>query len=167
METIKCDSGKKNFLLKTWKRCQSLPPICSGRGGVWGLAKIKSWSGRENTTEKVTPKGCIPVCVGPEKQRFAVKIKYASHPLFSMLLEADAQTEDGYDFEGPILLPWDVNLFKKVLAEIEGEQVQQLKWSSIFAYGSCSSFNPSRRLKNNGVDEMVKSGHGSYIRLTH
>ncbi|KAL4584735.1 hypothetical protein LXL04_009344 [Taraxacum kok-saghyz] len=165
METIKCDSGKKNILVKTWKRCQSIPPIRSSRGaGVWSLKKIKSWNGRENTKQKAAPEGCFPVCVGPEKQRFAVKTKYASHPLFTMLLE-DSQTEYGFNFEGPILLPCDVNLFYQVLAEIEGEEVQPLGLSS-FAYGSaCSPFNPSRRLRENGADEMVRLRSGSYGRL--
>ncbi|KAL4584738.1 hypothetical protein LXL04_009347 [Taraxacum kok-saghyz] len=124
MEKIKIDFGKKNFF-STWKRSQSIPPIrTSSRGGVWSLTKIKSWNGRENTKQKVEPEGCFPVCVGPVKQRFSVKIKYASHPLFTMLLE-DAEREYGYNFDGPILLPCDVNLFKKVLAEIEGEEKGQ------------------------------------------
>lgn len=113
--------------------------------------------------KKTTPDGFFPVCVGPEKQRFAVKMKYANHPLFTMLLE-DAEMEFGYNCDGPISLACDIDLFYKVLAEMEAKDVQPLGgWS--FAYGSCSPFNPSRRLGNNGADQMGK-GYGSYEALT-
>ncbi|KAL4295089.1 hypothetical protein AHAS_Ahas18G0293200 [Arachis hypogaea] len=52
----------------------------------------------------MAPNGCFSVYVGPEKQRFIVKIKHANHPLFMMLLE-EAELEYGFQFDGPILLP--------------------------------------------------------------
>ena len=151
MESTKSNSGKKNFLAKTWKRCRSFPRSHTGRGGVWGLAKSKSWNGKETTPskkKKLTPEGFFPVYVGPEKQRFAIKTKLANHPLFTKLLE-DAEIEYGYHCDGPISLPCDVDLFYEVLAEMESkDRLQQpLEWRS------CSPFNPSRR--------MVK-GYGSY-----
>ncbi|KAL8250304.1 hypothetical protein R6Q59_033997 [Mikania micrantha] len=160
MESVNTNTEKKNFLARTWTRCRSFP---RNRGAVGGLAKSKSCNGEETTTKnkktKTAPQGYIPVCVGPDKQRFAVKTKYVNHPLFTMLLD-DAETEYGYNCEGPILLPCDVDLFYKVLAEME---VQPLGWS--FAYGSCSPFNHSRRLGAYGADQMGK-GCGSYEPLT-
>jgi len=167
METIKGNTGKKSFLVKTWKRCRSFPRSKNSRGGGGGgLPKSRSWAGLETVKKKkkMAPEGFFPVCVGPERQRFTVKTKYVSHRLFQMLLE-DAETEYGYDCEGPILLPCDVNLFFKVLAEIEGDEVQPSGLS--FGFGSCSPFNPSRRLRDNGADEMMKLRYGSYGRLTH
>ncbi|KAL8230500.1 hypothetical protein R6Q57_000278 [Mikania cordata] len=152
MESINTNTGMKNFIAKTWKRCRTFP---RSRDRVAGLAKSKS----SNGTKKTTPQGYIPVCVGPDKQRFAVKAKYVNHPLFTMLLD-DAEIEYGHICEGPILLPCDVGLFYKVLAEME---VQPLGWS--FAYGSCSPFNPSRRLGAHGADQTGK-GCGSYEPLT-
>ncbi|KAI3785897.1 hypothetical protein L1987_45023 [Smallanthus sonchifolius] len=158
MESVEANAGKQNFLAKTWKRCRSFPRT---RGaGVGGLAKSKSWNGKEK--KKMTPEGFFPVYVGPDKQRFAVKTKYVNHPLFTMLLE-DAETEYGYNCDGPILLPCDVDLFYKVLAEMEMVvQLQPLgrRWS--FAYGSSSPFN---RLGTNGADQMGK-GYGSYEALS-
>ncbi|KAI3499612.1 hypothetical protein L1887_35415 [Cichorium endivia] len=164
METINGNKGKNNFLVKTWKRCRSFSHIHSSRGGVGGLPKSRSWSGKEMTKKKkMAPEGFFPVCVGPDKQRFAVKTKYASHPLFKMLLE-DAENEYGYNCDGPISLSCDVDLFYKVLAEMEGKDVQPLGWG--FAYGSCSPFIPSRRLGSHGADQMAKLGYGSYGLLT-
>lgn len=97
---MKSVSGKKNFLIKTWKRCRSIP-----RSG----------------TKKVTPEGFFPVYVGLEKQRFAVKMKYVNHPLFQMLLE-DSEIEYGYNTPGPILLPCELDLFYKVVAEMEAKE---------------------------------------------
>ncbi|XP_076891776.1 auxin-responsive protein SAUR71-like [Bidens hawaiensis] len=143
-----------NFIVKTWRRCRSFPRssrVISAKI----LAKSKSWNGDEATTKKkITPKGFFPVYVGPDKQRFAVKTKHVNHPLFSMLLE-DVVTEYGYYSNGPILLPCDVDMFYKVLAEME------VKDHSV-AYGSCSPFNPSRRLGINGGDGIMGKGYGSF-----
>ncbi|GKG26020.1 small auxin-up RNA, partial [Tanacetum coccineum] len=70
-----------------------------------------------------------------------------------MLLE-DAESEYGTHGNGPILLPCDVDLFYKVLAEMEAKDVQPLGWT--FAYGPCSPFSPRRRLGTKGVDQMGK-----------
>lgn len=111
---------------------------------------------------RVAPTGCFTVYVGPEKQRFVMKTEYANHPLFRMLLE-DAESEYGFSSEGPLLLPCDVALFCKVLAEmdaadagIDGDDDYR------FGCGSCSPFNPARRL---GRSDMAK-GCTSYGLLT-
>ncbi|XP_021908860.1 auxin-responsive protein SAUR71 [Carica papaya] len=93
------------------------------------MLKSKSWHGTSSSSsspkadsnkkqKKIAPEGCFTVYVGPERQRFVVNTKFASHPLFKMLLE-DAEMEYGYSSQGPILLPCDVDLFYKVLAEME------------------------------------------------
>ncbi|KAI3673622.1 hypothetical protein L6452_39746 [Arctium lappa] len=134
--------GKKNFLIKTWKRCRS----------IWSFQK------------KVAPEGFFPVYVGPEKQRFSVKTKYANHPLFRMLLE-DAEIEYGYNTPGPILLPCDVDLFFKVVAEMEANKEMEPHGCG-FGYGSCSPLNPSWRLVNAGAGDQMGKGYGGYGVLT-
>ncbi|KAI3766040.1 hypothetical protein L2E82_16088 [Cichorium intybus] len=62
---------------------------------------------------------------GVRRTGFSVKTKYASHPLFTMLLE-DAETEYGYTCEGPISLPFAVDRFYKLLVAIEAQEVQPL-----------------------------------------
>ncbi|KAL5074961.1 hypothetical protein RYX36_013945 [Vicia faba] len=63
------------------------------------------------------PKGCFSVYVGSERQRFIVKTKFVTHPLFKMLLD-EAEMEFGFQNDGPIRLPCNVDLFYKVLAEM-------------------------------------------------
>ncbi|KAI3688647.1 hypothetical protein L2E82_46378 [Cichorium intybus] len=150
---VKGSSGKKNFLIKTWERCRSIPGSGGCDRGVSGICKSK---------KKVAPEGFFPVYVGPEKQWFAVKTKYANHPLFRMLLE-DAETEYGYNTPGPILLPCEVDLFYSVVAKMEAKAMEPHGWG--FRYGSCSPFSPSRRLMNAGGNQMGK-GYGGYGVLT-
>ncbi|KAL1814570.1 hypothetical protein ACET3Z_017144 [Daucus carota] len=118
------------------------------------------------TNCKIAPRGCFFVYVGPEKQRFVIKTEYVNHPLFKTLLE-DAEAEYGFMSDGPILLPCDVNLFYKVLAEMDSNksenQVYMRSKSCGLAYGLCSPFSPSRRSYKNGG---MGKGFGSYGLLT-
>ncbi|KAI3686364.1 hypothetical protein L1987_80039 [Smallanthus sonchifolius] len=129
--------------MRTWDRCRSF--LSSGK-------------------KKVTPEGFFPVYVGPERQWFAVNTKYASHPLFQMLLE-EAEMKYGYNTPGPILLPCEVDLFYKVVAEMEAKEVELHRCG--FGCRLCSPFNPSRRLVNAcGGDHEMGKGYGSYGVLT-
>lgn len=47
-----------------------------------------------------------------------IKTEYANHPLFMMLLD-EAEMEYGYNSEGPLTLPCDVDLFIQVLLEMD------------------------------------------------
>ncbi|KAK4791774.1 hypothetical protein SAY86_032187 [Trapa natans] len=69
---------------------------------------------------KVAPQGCFSVYVGPQKERFVVKTEYANHPLFRMLLE-EAETEYGYSNTGPLELPCDVEVFRRILMELDSD----------------------------------------------
>lgn len=123
MDIIKAKM-KKNLIAKVWRRCSS-----STSSGT-RTTSIKHYLKRSFTTNMIdhkrksncdtqaAPYGCFPVCVGPEKQKFVVRAEFANHPLFKILLE-DAELEYGYNSDGPILLPCDVDLFYKVLAEME------------------------------------------------
>ncbi|KAL0292465.1 UNVERIFIED_CONTAM: hypothetical protein Scaly_2589800 [Sesamum calycinum] len=67
----------------------------------------------------------------------------------------------GPENKGPLLLPCEVDLFCKVLAEMDsgsGEEFDQYSCG----YGSCSPFNPARRL---GKSRSAK-GYRSYGLLT-
>lgn len=112
MDTVK-GKCKKNLIFKAWERCRSL-----------GASRNTTSPEDDNKRQKksrLAPEGCFSVYVGPQRQRFVVKAKFANHPLFVTLLE-DAESEYGYNSEGPILLPCDVDLFHKVLAEIDGSE---------------------------------------------
>lgn len=132
MDIVK-QKWKRNLILKTWERCKSLG--CSSGSGsgsssnkrpscVMITRKSKSWSSspeshnNNNKRCQIAPEGCFSVYVGPQRQRFVIKTEFANHPLFKILLE-DAESEYGYENQGPIMLPCDVDLFYKVLAEME------------------------------------------------
>ncbi|KAL5582666.1 hypothetical protein UlMin_015108 [Ulmus minor] len=55
----------------------------------------------------------------PKKKRFVIKTEYANHPLFKKLLE-EAESEFGHNSQGPLSLPCNVDIFNKVLTELDG-----------------------------------------------
>ncbi|WCJ36306.1 SAUR-like auxin-responsive protein family [Euphorbia peplus] len=118
MDMVKKSDMKKN-LIKTWRRCRSHFAIF-GETKNKNLTRSKTWHSTttSSSSQVVAPGGCFSVYVGPQKQRFVIKTEFANHPLFKTLLE-DAESEYGFHSDGPILLPCDVHLFYKVLAEID------------------------------------------------
>ncbi|CAK9183523.1 unnamed protein product [Ilex paraguariensis] len=168
MENVK-GSGKKNFILKTWERCRSIngsrrkslamSTDCLTKSQSWHCSGTQpSKDAKPKDKNQIAPVGCFTVYVGQERQRFVIKTQFANHPLFKMLLE-DAELEYGYSSEGPILLPCEVDLFYKVLAEMDSKEIHHGRG---FAYGSCTPFSPVNRL---GKSDMAK-GYGSYVPLT-
>ncbi|KAF8378040.1 hypothetical protein HHK36_029373 [Tetracentron sinense] len=122
------EKGKKGLILKTWERCRS---IGGGRKGIpystpMSRSKSRQHAGESPEEDKrilrhqVAPEGCFSVYVGPQRQRFVIKTDYINHPLFKMLLE-EAELEYGYNSEGPLALPCDVDLFCKLLLEMDGD----------------------------------------------
>ncbi|KAK9278029.1 hypothetical protein L1049_027586 [Liquidambar formosana] len=166
--------GKKNLILKTWERCQSIGSGNMRSPSAAKPSKSKSWhyttakpaedeNSKRKTKCRVAPDGCFSVYVGPEKQRFVIKTEFANHPSFKMLLE-DAELEYGYNSEGPITLPCDVDLFIKVLADIEsGDEIHPPAGCGfVKGYGSFSLLSPCRRQTSG---DMAKNC-GSYGLLT-
>lgn len=169
MDIVK-EKWKKNLIVKTWDRCRSLGGGRSKSSSF--MTKSKSWNGtgtgeeegrQKRKSKLVAPEGCFTVYVGPEKQRFVVKTELANHPLFKMLLE-DAELEYGYNCQGPILLPCEVHLFCKLLAEMDCcddrispagcnfaacSPVRRSISSGSKAYGAYRLLTPSRMLKMN------------------
>lgn len=148
MEGLLEKRKKGSILKKTWDRCMSLgnvqlqiraPPSSllstTSPDRPKAMVKSKSWStfcpssplsprvdkvfGSKNPgVSPLSPKGCLSVYVGPDKQRFVIKIGCTNHPLFRMLLE-EAEIEYGFHSDGPLMLPCEVDLFIKVLCEME------------------------------------------------
>ncbi|GMI76677.1 hypothetical protein HRI_001337000 [Hibiscus trionum] len=123
---------EKNVLLKAWERCRSLgktskkSPILMRKSisvHVFSSSmeednNRKKKKKKKNKYSHVAPEGCFSVYVGAHRQRFVIRTEMANHPLFKLLLE-DAELEYGFSSEGPLLLPCDVGLFYKVIAEID------------------------------------------------
>ncbi|KAK7272813.1 hypothetical protein RIF29_13853 [Crotalaria pallida] len=162
---MKGSKGKKGLITKTWERCKSIgrghkssssssSSYNENIGSLSFTTRSRSWHNLDITTlyseekkkekggnkkKKVTPEGCFSVYVGPQMQRFVIKAEYANHPLFKILLE-EAESEYGYSSQGPLVLPCKVEVFYKVLAEMDyegsgGEEKSQ----------GCASFKRSPR----------------------
>ncbi|KAG9136819.1 hypothetical protein Leryth_004573 [Lithospermum erythrorhizon] len=130
---------KKNLIEKTFERCKSFAIGMKKKGGSTSYVlprksksmpcvslsssskeEIESSSCTNIKKRRVTPEGCFSVYVGAEKQRFVIRTIYVNHPLFKILLE-EAESEYGYNSEGPLVLPCQVSLFVKVLAQMDSE----------------------------------------------
>ncbi|XP_068305183.1 auxin-responsive protein SAUR50-like [Pyrus communis] len=152
---------KKNMIANAWKR-RSLQRESSSKV-LNSLTKSKSCHCSSTTRKskgQVAPDGCFSVYVGPQRQRFVVKTEFANHPLFKMLLD-DAEMEYGYNCDGPILLPCDVDLFYNVLAEMESsEEISTPNCGFVKGYGSLMLCSPSRRLNSS-----INDGYGGAYRL--
>ncbi|KAK8581864.1 hypothetical protein V6N13_144859 [Hibiscus sabdariffa] len=66
------------------------------------------------------PKGYLAVYVGPELRRFIIPTSYLTHPVFKILLEK-AEEEFGYDHNGGLTLPCEIETFKYLLNYIENQ----------------------------------------------
>lgn len=66
------------------------------------------------------PKGYLAVYVGPELRRFIIPTSYLSHSLFKVLLEK-AEEEFGFDNNGALTIPCEIETFKYLLKCIENQ----------------------------------------------
>ncbi|KAG9443707.1 hypothetical protein H6P81_015047 [Aristolochia fimbriata] len=63
------------------------------------------------------PKGYLAVYVGPELRRFIIPTSYLSLPVFKALLEK-AEEEFGFDPNGALTLPCEIETFKYILQSV-------------------------------------------------
>ncbi|KAK2391412.1 SAUR auxin-responsive protein family [Trifolium repens] len=129
---------KKNVILKAWRSFGGGGANSNMRSLLLNKGTSKSFSQNVKGNILKTPNGCFSVYVGPQRQRFVVETKFVNHPLFKMLLD-EAEVEYGFQNDGPIRLPCNVDLFYKVLAEMnnfeEVDHINEAKGFSCF----CSS----------------------------
>ncbi|GLJ45010.1 hypothetical protein SUGI_0947430 [Cryptomeria japonica] len=95
--------------LGKWRRCSfnSRPSMgCA----IISLRRYRSWHENEETP----PEGYLAVYVGAERKRFVIRTEHINHPLFRMLLD-QAENEYGFQSFGPLTLPCEVSLFRKIL----------------------------------------------------
>ncbi|XP_073298302.1 auxin-responsive protein SAUR71-like [Primulina huaijiensis] len=123
------------------------------------LSKTQSNASKmSDSKHKATPKGCFSVYVGSEKQRFVIKTELANHPLFRMLLE-DVELEYGFSSEGPLLIPCEVDLFCKILVEMDSGKDD-------FDQFSCGLWSPFNSPFNSKTRLGQSEGCSSYEHLT-
>ncbi|KAJ3678245.1 hypothetical protein LUZ60_002048 [Juncus effusus] len=104
------EKGRKSLLTKTLEKCYSL-----GKSPKHNT---------NNNPKNLPPSGYFSVYVGPQKERFVIRMTHLNHPLFRTLLE-EAELVYGYDAKGPLVLPCDVESFLDTVWEIENEAVDR------------------------------------------
>ncbi|KAI0507670.1 hypothetical protein KFK09_013797 [Dendrobium nobile] len=77
------------------------------------------------------PRGYLPVYVGQEKRRFVIPVTYLSSPVFKLLL-VKAEEEFGFDHDGALTLPCEIEPFKYILQVMQQHQkglINDGKWT--------------------------------------
>ncbi|KAL6011707.1 hypothetical protein ACLOJK_002171 [Asimina triloba] len=157
MENIEVGKGKSSKLgqiLKALARSRSISSTKRPPAGLpyASMSKCRSWHPQGTgsadcngscTKRQVAPQGCFSVYVGPEKERFIIKMEYINHPLFRMLLE-EAEMEYGFSSNGPLVLPCGVDIFHKVLCEMDSEENYPRGCNFGKGYSAYRLLSPSR-----------------------
>ncbi|KAL3835346.1 hypothetical protein ACJIZ3_010082 [Penstemon smallii] len=121
-------------LLKKWKKVAhnrsnaTATATASGNGGnksIKFLKKTLSFSESSSSSSLMAstavPKGSIAVSVGKESKRFVIPTEYLSHQAFGILLR-EAEEEFGFQQEGVLKFPCEVDLFEKILKILENKK---------------------------------------------
>lgn len=86
------------------------------------LKKTLSFSESSSSAlANAVPKGYVAVCVGKELKRFVIPTEYLSHQAFGILLR-EAEEEFGFQQEGVLKFPCEVDLFEKILKMMEDKR---------------------------------------------
>lgn len=117
-------------ILKKWKKLannsktaasSAATTTTTGSGGsksIKFLKKTLSFTESSLSALANVPKGYIAVCVGKELKRFVIPTEYLSHQVFGILLR-EAEEEFGFQQEGVLKFPCEVELFEKILKLME------------------------------------------------
>lgn len=115
----------QNMILRTWRQLglalpspRSLKTPCM----MMRFIKLRRYrSSADSYWDDMAPElGYFAVYVGPDRTRFVIKIEWVNDPLFGMLLE-QAEKEYGFDFAGPLTLPCEVAVFRRILEALNTE----------------------------------------------
>ncbi|CAA3022470.1 auxin-responsive SAUR72-like [Olea europaea subsp. europaea] len=136
-------------ILKKWKKLAiknktSSVTLGSGSKSIKFLKKTLSFtesSISSSTSSEQVPKGYIAVCTGKELKRFVIPMEYLGHQAFRVLLR-EAEEEFGFQQEGVLKIPCEVELFEKILKLMEEKKdlAQHVDYDK-FAVVSSSTFS--------------------------
>ncbi|CAI9754076.1 unnamed protein product [Fraxinus pennsylvanica] len=119
-------------ILKKWKKLANKSKtssvsgptsvaLGSGSKSIKFLKKTLSFtesSISSSVSSDQVPKGYIAVCTGKELKRFVIPMEYLGHQAFRILLR-EAEEEFGFQQEGVLKIPCEVELFEKILKLME------------------------------------------------
>ncbi|KAK9683943.1 hypothetical protein RND81_10G176800 [Saponaria officinalis] len=72
----------------------------------------------QGVSSNAVPKGFLAVHVGEEMKRFVIPTNYLKHPAFCLLLK-EAEDEFGFQQEGVLRIPCEVDVFEDILSGVE------------------------------------------------
>ncbi|KAG8069737.1 hypothetical protein GUJ93_ZPchr0006g46023 [Zizania palustris] len=99
------DIVRLHQLLKKWKRLALAPKARKNNGAV-------------------VPKGFFAVFVGEEMRRFVIPTEYLGHWAFEKLL-SKAEEEFGFQHEGALRIPCDVEVFEGILRLVSRKEEEE------------------------------------------
>ncbi|KAL1551881.1 auxin-responsive protein SAUR32-like [Salvia divinorum] len=118
-------------ILKKWKKAAKSNATASTAAtttttnkSIQFLKKTLSFSETSSSSTPVTnavPKGFVAVCVGLDLKRFVIPTEYLSHQMFGILLR-EAEEEFGFQQEGVLKFPCEVEVFEKILKMMEDKR---------------------------------------------
>lgn len=85
------------------------------------FTEISLSSAAAAAASNAVPKGYVAVCVGKELKRFVIPTEYLSHQVFGILLR-EAEEEFGFQQEGVLKFPCEVEMFEKILKMMEDKR---------------------------------------------
>ncbi|KAL2342799.1 hypothetical protein Fmac_004084 [Flemingia macrophylla] len=107
---------------KVWGSKRLRPIENTACGKLTNEEKQQEKEKKKKNILRVAPHGCIYVYVGPNNERFLMKIKMANHPLFKKLL-GEGESERGYEYgyrnDGPLWISCDSVFFCEALKEMQ------------------------------------------------
>ncbi|KAF8715387.1 hypothetical protein HU200_027027 [Digitaria exilis] len=143
---------KKGFLAKAIRQCRHL--------------------GRRRSPVAAPP-GSFPVLVGPERERFVVRVENANHRLFMELLD-EAEAEYGFPRTAaaagePLVLPCSAEKFRRVMAEVETDDDKEEEDDEVIVAargGAVVDVDGSSAPRSPAWMFLAKwSGSGGYVKM--
>ncbi|KAL8096743.1 hypothetical protein AgCh_037640 [Apium graveolens] len=100
---------------------------------------MQRWKSMSVTAKRV-PSGSLGVYVGVERCRFVIPTRYLKLPLFVSLLEK-AEEEYGFQSDGGLVLPCEVDFFEAALELLERDEHKfgGIQYDELFELFSSSS----------------------------
>ncbi|KAL9226927.1 hypothetical protein vseg_002684 [Gypsophila vaccaria] len=74
----------------------------------------------QGVSSNAVPKGFLAVHVGEEMKRFVIPTNYLKHEAFCLLLK-EAEDEFGFQQEGVLRIPCEVEVFEDILSKVEAK----------------------------------------------
>ncbi|CAM8886848.1 hypothetical protein QQ045_026673 [Rhodiola kirilowii] len=144
------DIVKLQRMLKKWRRLADSSKNSNAQDdktenkGIKFLKKTLSFNNIPSAASADTvPKGCLAVCVGDEMKKYVIPTEYLSHQAFQVLLR-DAEEEFGFQQEGVLRIPCEVDVFESVLKVMRKKEhdkilTQEMTFSKEDGTGCASS----------------------------